>query len=594
MAGPGPVLCVAPAGSGKTTTVVARLAWRVAGGVAPSAICALTFNRRAAEELRERADSALAMLGVEAGSIRVSTFHALGRAILSDAGVDVDRIVDRGEVLDELAGADLPGAARRWLDDAFTRLKLDPERGPPPEDVETYRLFEAYQARLAERREIDLDDLVARAAPALRGDADLLARWRARAAVLFVDEAQDLDRAQLDLALLLAGEALDIFLVGDDDQTIYAWRLADVRRVLGLAARLPGLRRVDLETNHRCAPQIVQRASRLVAHNVERFDKRIRASPSAVGSVTIVADIGDEVARARWLLTAWARGVLEGAGERWAVLARTNRELVPYAALSLELGLPFRIEDDGLVLDEPGVLETIDLAMAGPAGMAPLRALQAAAQATGLRTELAAALLGWAAPYRDLAVLRDELVDRVARLRRHREAMEGRTERDGIVSEIADHATPLTLATVHGTKGLEWDHVACIGLDEGTFPSGRSLREPADPDRALEEERRLAYVAWTRARRTLTLVCDPGAPSRFIAEAFDPHELPWGRGRARDPPPHRRSHRRQRGTSPRRAAQRSLRRSIEKSTMARSWARVADQMAMARAYSSRMASSSVS
>ena len=83
----------------------------------------------------------------------------------------------------------------------------------------------------------------------------------------------------------------------------------------------------------------------------------------------------------------------------------------------------------------------------------------------------------------------------------------------------------LTLATAHGTKGLEWDHVAVLGMSEGRFPSARSLAEAADPERALEEERRLAYVAWTRARRSLTLVYDPEAPSPFLLEAFDPDEL---------------------------------------------------------------------
>ncbi len=84
---------------------------------------------------------------------------------------------------------------------------------------------------------------------------------------------------------------------------------------------------------------------------------------------------------------------------------------------------------------------------------------------------------------------------------------------------------PLTLATAHGTKGLEFDHVAVIGLDAGRFPSARSIADAEDPERAMEEERRLAYVAWTRARRSLTLVYDPGAPSPFLLEAFDVDEL---------------------------------------------------------------------
>lgn len=497
----GPVLCVAPAGSGKTTTVVARLAWRVATGADPVTVCALTFNRAAADELQERADAALAELGHGPGSVRVRTFHALGREILIDAGIDVSRIAERAQVLARLAGGPLPHAQQRHLDDAFTRLKLDPERGPPPEDTEAHAAFAAYQQALRRSSSIDLDDLVALAGPALTHEPALLARWRARTTVLFVDEAQDLDKAQLDLAVLLAGERRDIFLVGDDDQTIYAWRLADVRRVLGLASRLPGLRRVDLETNHRCAPEIVRRAARLVEHNRERFDKRILASTHTSGEVRLLPDSGDEVARARLLLTTWA---LEPAGERHAVLARTNRELTPFAALALELGLPYRIEGDGLLLD-PQLLAMLRSADPRP----PLLvAVRHAALRAGLPTTMISSLLGWAAAFDDRRALIAALDDRIAAHDR-----------------VTDEGDALTLATAHGTKGLEWDHVACVGHDEGAFPSGRALREADEPLRVLEEERRLAYVAWTRARKTLTIVYDPGAPSTFVVEAFDPAEL---------------------------------------------------------------------
>jgi superfamily I DNA/RNA helicase len=122
--------------------------------------------------------------------------------------------------------------------------------------------------------------------------------------------------------------------------------------------------------------------------------------------------------------------------------------------------------------------------------------------------ELAAAIAGWAARFKALSQLRAAVTavrESVARLR----------------TDDAD----LTLATVHGTKGLEWDHVAVIGLESGRFPSARSVDESAEPARALEEERRLAYVAWTRARRSLTLVYDPNAPSPFLLEGFDPVEL---------------------------------------------------------------------
>jgi DNA helicase II / ATP-dependent DNA helicase PcrA len=506
---PGPVLCVAPAGSGKTTTVVARLAWRVAGGSPPGAICALTFNRRAAEELQDRVDKALGELGIEPRAVRIRTFHALGREILAEAGRDVSAIVSRADVLAELAGGPLPAASLRRLDDAFTRFKLDPERGPAESDVQAHAAYQAYRRELDRRGALDLDDLVALAGPTLAERPELLRRWRARCAVLFVDEAQDLDRAQLDLAVTLAGPARDIFLVGDDDQTIYAWRLADVRRVLGLAARLPGLRRVDLETNHRCAPEIVHRAARLVAHNRERFEKRIRASPSADGWLALAPDPGDEVARARRLLAGWATGD----GPR-AVLARTNRELSPYAAVALELGLPHRVEEDGLVLDDPLVDVVVAQALGAQAATTgtgpahPLVALRQAARAVGCPPSLASSLLAWAAPYPDLRTFSDALAAR----RHAREAL----RRPGAA---------LTFATVHGTKGLEWDHVACVGFDDGVFPSARALAEAADPARVLEEERRLCYVAWTRARRSLVIVYDPASPSVFLREAFEAAEL---------------------------------------------------------------------
>jgi hypothetical protein len=129
---PGPVLCVAPAGSGKTTTLVARIAWLIASGASPDSICAVTFNKRAAEELSERLSAALLPLGVPAGAVRVRTFHALGREILRSAGVPVEPLVDRAALLRRL----FPGvdAVRlRWLDDRMSRLKLD--RGLRLEDA---------------------------------------------------------------------------------------------------------------------------------------------------------------------------------------------------------------------------------------------------------------------------------------------------------------------------------------------------------------------------------------------------------------------------------------------------------------------------
>lgn len=514
---PGPVLCVAPAGSGKTTTVVARIAWRIATGADPASVCALTFNRAAAEELRGRLDAALAPLGVAPGTVRVRTFHALGMEILREAGAPVDRIASRAEVLASLAGAPLPAAALRRVEDAFSRLALDPDRAPG--DAATLGAWAAYRAALRERDAIDLDELVAGVVPALDRDAGLLARWRARTAVLFVDEAQDLDRAQLGIVLRLAGDRRDLFLVGDDDQTIYAWRLADVRRILGLAAALPGLRRVDLVTNHRCPPEVVRRAARLVAHGTERFEKRILPSPRTAGTLLLAPDAGDELARARRLLDRW----LPAGDGRHAVLARTNAELAPFAALALERGIPWSGPDGLLTLDDPRWASVIDGAPTAPAlarlaaGRGPAgEALSIAADArTAART-----LGAWAEAATRSGAGPSEGADLATALAAARER----------AATLATQDAALVLATVHGTKGLEFDHVAVIGMDEGTFPSDRSVADAADPARTLAEERRLAYVAWTRARRSLTLVYDPWAPSRFMREAFDDAELDGAAG----------------------------------------------------------------
>jgi superfamily I DNA/RNA helicase len=511
---PGPVLCVAPAGSGKTTTLVARVAWRVDAGARPETICALTFNRRAADELRTRLDEALAPLIGHSDAVRVRTFHALGREILRDADLPVEPLLDRLEVITSLAGDDLSPASLRRLDDAFSRLKLEvgfdreaarvqlatstdrpgsvldvTQRGGASDARGAYaadaggrtmlEAFVAYEAELARRGALDFDDLVARALRALRADHALLERWRARSRILFVDETQDLDRSQLELARLLTEPANDCFLVGDDDQTIYAWRLADVRRILGLASTLPGLRRVDLVTNRRCPPAVVHRAARLVAHNRERFVKRIRAAPTATGDLVLRPDPTDEVTRARSLLATWAPVLRGPEPPTHAVLARTNRELAPYAAAAVELGLTYAAEEDGLAaLDEMAARPSEADRAHWAIGRADSPALDAAiAAAAASRTSLR------------------------------------RTE------------APLVLATAHGTKGLEFDIVACVGLEAGVFPSARTLAEAEIPWRALEEERRLAYVAWTRARRRLVLIYDPGAPSTFLEEAFDPDEL---------------------------------------------------------------------
>jgi len=510
---PGPSLCIAPAGSGKTTTLVARAAWLVATGTPPDGIRAITFNKRAAVEMTERLDAALAPLGIGPGEVRVRTFHALGREILRDAGVAVDPLVDRAAILATVAPwADEVDLVR--LDTLISRLKV--ELGVDAATVATdpapgrvARAFVDYEAAMTATGGLDFDDLILRAIERLEADAALVERWRARCSELLVDEVQDVDRAQLRLALLLAAPENRIFLVGDDDQSIYGWRLADVRRILGLETLLPGLRRVDLEVNYRCPRTVVERAVRLVEHNSERFAKTIRASPAAAGRLVLAADASDETVRIERAVLTWPDD-----GTTRAVLARTNRELLAAVVVALALGLPFRAPRIELLLDSPLVDRLLERATGLDDGTPLLIVLgQVRDRAAGdpEATEVATALLGWAAglpDVTDLARLRATILATRARL-----------------ADLRRDDADLTLATAHATKGLEFDHVVVIGMEAGRFPSARAVSEAEDSTRAYEEERRLAYVAWTRARRSLTLAYDPTVPSPFLLEAFSADEI---------------------------------------------------------------------
>jgi DNA helicase-2/ATP-dependent DNA helicase PcrA len=517
----GPAQIIAPAGSGKTTTLIARLGHLLTRGVPPERIAVLTFNRDAAEELRQRIGSRLAPFVPAATTIEVRTLHALARQVLLSAGVLGELVTDREPLLRAarrrcLIGRSpdappLPDVAS--LDTWLSARKVE-GRPPPPEAAP---VLAAYDALLAARHASDFDDLVVCAADRLASDPRLRLRWQSRFSHVCVDEFQDVDAAQLRLVRLLAGPEDNLFVVGDDDQTIYAWRLADVRRILEFTSAYPESRRVLLATNYRCPPEVVATSARMIGANNERFSKEIHAlsrqgepsdeaaSRRLVAFPTVAPDWPDHLA-------AFASSSA-GNGKRACLLARTRAELAPLTLALVRAGIRHWCSVPSPLDAEPTRAVVEDLQRM-PENRSPFHSLLEARATRGWRRgdpldalsedDLAAldAVTGWAAGFRTLG----DFLHAMDRARARLEA-------------LRDPHAPVELITVHAAKGREWETVVVIGFEEERFPNRRALLGAADPARAIEEERRLAYVAMTRATERLVLAFDPARPSRFLADA---------------------------------------------------------------------------
>jgi superfamily I DNA/RNA helicase len=510
----GPAQIIAPAGSGKTTTMVARLAVLLDRGVAPDRICVVTFNREAAVDLRARVERRLGPAVPAATAVEIRTLHALARQVLLDAGERRTLVADRlpllraarRRVLATDGDARVPEAAS--LDTWLSAWKIE-GRNPPREAAAA---LAAYDDLMRARGAIDFDDLVVRACDLLERDPRLRLRWQSRFLHVCVDEFQDVDAAQLRLVRILAAPEDNLFVVGDDDQTIYAWRLADVRRILRFSADYPSARRVMLATNYRCPPSVVAASARLVGVNRERFEKPIRAPAASEPDATAVE--GWSTAQRDWpdRLVRLAIGE-ESDGRSCCFLSRTRSELTPVLISLVRAGVAHATSATPLVESE-AVVDIVDRARTTTDPGHPFHVLRrlrhgrgwdrSQPSADGLSDEEHSALdalLGWAVAFPTL----DAFVGSYDRAR----------------ARIAALRVPdalVELATVHASKGREWDTVVLLGFEADRMPNRRSLLDADDADRALEEERRLAYVALTRATRRLILAFDPARPSPFLSE----------------------------------------------------------------------------
>jgi DNA helicase-2/ATP-dependent DNA helicase PcrA len=588
----GTVQIIAPAGSGKTTVLIERVRELLRRGVPPNRILATTFNRAAGAELQERLGAA----GVR--GVQARTFHSLGLAVLREeglvrAGGPGTASANQWKRLCALAARDTGtwievNDARTRVSDIKLTLLATPEEFAAGHtrafaDGETLaRIYAHYERAQAERGVNDFDDMVMLAVRALREDDQRRARWQARFSHVLVDEYQDIEPAQELLVRILAAPEDELFCVGDDDQTLYGFRRASVRRTLDLDLAYPGLRRVALAHNYRCPPEIVIASRRLIDHNVVRFEKTIEPDPAreAVRAIALheydtAADAAARVATrllrstrgeivvlarttnllrtvalacaARGVKISAPPGVFEASQSREAIEAYVRLCADPGRARAEDVSLVCRTPNRGLPFETAAsVAEQLQAGRTFTESFVDLAADARQRQKLDLGGRVLDGLAAITDARRFVRTLRTvggldahfaehdaggtEQIELEVLEQAELEAT-GMTvaaygdllaERTGALQAIRDDEHGIELATIHGAKGRQWPRVELFGGEEGQLPHAKAL-EVTDAQREAgegeEAERRLAYVAFTRARDRLTISASGGTSSRFLLEA---------------------------------------------------------------------------
>jgi DNA helicase-2/ATP-dependent DNA helicase PcrA len=614
----GPLLVLAGAGSGKTRVITHRIAWLIRqAGVPASGIVAVTFTNKAAAEMRERVER---LLGSPVHGGWIGTFHALCVRILRRDGERIglapgfniydgdDQVALIRRILKAEAGEDAALAPRAVLSrisrakNALQTAEAMRERAFGPERQLVARIREAYERALREANAVDFDDLLVRTIELFREHPDVARRYAERCEHLLVDEYQDTNRPQYLLVRALSSHHGNVCVVGDEDQSIYRFRGADLRNILEFETDHPGTRTLRLEQNYRSTGTILRAAGSVVAQNLNRKGKSLWTE-NPDGDRLELYRAPDDRTEAAWVARRARRLEDEVGFDGMAVLYRTNAqsrlfeeifraERIPHQVVgSVQFYARKEVKDVLAYLrlaanpsDDVAFRRVINTPARG-LGATTLAALEQHATATG-RPLLAAAreaLAQGAIPARAAGPLRAflglvdeivsaatertiaELLERVVAATDYEdhlarsfpgldtERMEnvrslvsaaveyaeeteeatlaGFLDRSALVADADDvgREPGITLMTVHCAKGLEFPVVFLAGLEENLFPHAMSTATDDD----VEEERRLCYVAMTRARRRLLLsharfrrlqgVLLPNRPSRFIDEV--PREL---------------------------------------------------------------------
>ncbi|AFC87555.1 UvrD-helicase domain-containing protein [Frateuria aurantia] len=285
----GPLLVLAGAGSGKTSVITQKIAWLIGRRhVRPARIAAITFTNKAAREMRERIGK---LISEEAAKqLTVSTFHAMGLKFLQmeheaaglRRGFSVLDADDSAGIVKELAPKGAKNDVLFGLRNLLSRYKnggLNPDQAlrsaRTPQEMDAATIYQLYQNRLEAYNAVDFDDLIRLPLAVLEGNEEVRARWQEKMEYLLVDEYQDTNDAQYRLLKMLAGERGHFTCVGDDDQSIYAWRGANPENIDQLGRDWPQLRVIKLEQNYRCSRRVLRAANRLIANNPHLHEKKL-------------------------------------------------------------------------------------------------------------------------------------------------------------------------------------------------------------------------------------------------------------------------------------------------------------------------------
>lgn len=646
----GPLLVLAGAGSGKTRVLTHRIAHLVEDlNVAPWQIMAITFTNKAAAEMRERLQS---LIGGGARGMWVSTFHSMcvrilrtdcervgfakGFTIYDDS--DSKRLVER--IMDELnidkKRYPIP-ALRNRISQAKNDLQVAEvfaEKTSDQVGQVAARVYTRLQERLRQLNAFDFDDLLLYTWLLLKNHPDVLAAYQNRFRYLMVDEYQDTNHAQYVLTQLLAAAHKNIMVVGDDDQSIYSWRGADLRNILDFEKDYPEARVVKLEENYRSMGNILAAANAVIANNLTRKSKKLFTSKPAGDKISVYSAT-DERDEGRWIASEIEHQHGEGMSyNQIAVFYRTNAQSRMLEDMLMRAGVPYRLIGGTRFFDRAEIRDVMAYLnlVVNPAndvaahrvinvpkrgiGKTTVEHIDYVARETGITFLQAAelciaddqirsatrkaiaefvALIHEAQGYAgDLRKVVEAIVDKAGLIRvleaENSDDAAGRIENIqelfGVVDEyaqthddadalfepptaedapeaddeppvrtfqanslpdfvewvtlrtdmdtVAEDGEAITMMTIHAAKGLEFDCVFVAGMEESLFPHGNSSQD----SQGLEEERRLAYVAITRARKKLYLTnaftrqifgqSSANPPSRFIGEI--PLELRKGIG----------------------------------------------------------------